>query len=67
MRLLLAASAIFLLVGCEVYAVPEPIACPGDRQGTFDFAAVQQTPSPTDCRRAARAPRPVSSKMRGAK
>jgi hypothetical protein len=47
-RLLLAASAIFLLVGCEVYAVPDPIACPGERQGTFDFAAIQ-TPSPTDC------------------
>jgi len=27
-----------LLCGCEVYAVPSPIACPADRQGTFDFA-----------------------------
>ncbi len=48
MRAPAAAVAALLLAGCEVYAVPSPIPCPGDRQGVFDFAG-EQTPSPDDC------------------
>jgi hypothetical protein len=40
--------AALLLAGCEVYAVPDPITCPGERQGIFDFGGVQ-TPSTGDC------------------
>ena len=44
------AAALFalLLGGCEVYAVPSPITCPGTLQGTFDFVA-NQTSVATDC------------------
>ena len=48
MRLPIAALATLLLAGCEVYAVPDPIECPGTRQGTFDFGGTQVT-SPSDC------------------
>jgi hypothetical protein len=44
----LAAAAAVVLCGCEVYAVPSPLPCPGDRQGVFDFAG-DQILSPTDC------------------
>ncbi len=37
----LAAAAALLLSGCEVYAVPDPIPCPGDQQGVFDFSGSQ--------------------------
>jgi hypothetical protein len=47
-RALAAAAAAVLLCGCEVYAVPSPLPCPGDRQGIFDFAG-DQVLSPTDC------------------
>ena len=45
---LLAAAAVAFLSGCEVYAVPSPLPCPGERQGIFDFAA-SQVVSPGDC------------------
>jgi hypothetical protein len=48
LRALAAAAAAVLLCGCEVYAVPSPLPCPGDRQGVFDFAG-DQILSPTDC------------------
>ena len=44
----LAALAALLVCGCEVYAVPDPVPCPGDRQGTFGIAWIQVV-SPTDC------------------
>jgi hypothetical protein len=47
-RALAAAAAAVVLCGCEVYAVPSPLPCPGDRQGVFDFAG-DQILSPTDC------------------
>ncbi len=47
-RLLLAAAAAGFLSGCEVYAVPSPLPCPGERQGIFDFAA-EQVVNPGDC------------------
>jgi hypothetical protein len=47
-RLLLAAAAAVFLTGCEVYAVPDPLPCPGERQGIFDFAG-DQILSPSDC------------------
>ncbi len=47
-RLLVAAAAAVLLAGCEVYAVPSPVDCPGVPQATFDFVA-NQVVSPTDC------------------
>jgi hypothetical protein len=47
-RLLAACAAAAFLVGCEVYAVPSPLPCPGERQGIFDFAG-DQILSPTDC------------------
>lgn len=37
MRPLVAGAAALLLCGCEVYAVPSPPACPGVRQGLFDW------------------------------
>jgi hypothetical protein len=40
--------AALLLCGCEVYAVPGPEPCPGDRLGTFDFAETQVL-SASDC------------------
>lgn len=48
MRIPAAAAAALLLMGCEVYAVPAPEPCPGDRQGTFDFSGTQVV-NPTDC------------------
>jgi hypothetical protein len=47
-RVLLAGSAAVLLSGCEVYAVPSPLPCPGERQGIFDFVA-NQVVNPDDC------------------
>jgi len=47
-RVLAVAVAALLLCGCEVYAVPSPISCPGNLQGTFDFVA-DQIANPTDC------------------
>jgi hypothetical protein len=47
-RLLAASAAALLLCGCEVYAVPSPLPCPGERQGVFDFAG-DQVLTPTDC------------------
>jgi hypothetical protein len=41
LRLLVAAAAAVLLAGCEVYAVPDPLPCPGDRQGVFEFSGNQ--------------------------
>jgi hypothetical protein len=48
LRLRLAALGALLACGCEVYAVPSPLPCPGDLQGTFDFAAARIV-QPTDC------------------
>jgi hypothetical protein len=48
LRLVAAAVAAVLLAGCEVYAVPSPLDCPGIRKGTFDFAG-DQVPDPGDC------------------
>jgi hypothetical protein len=42
-RLLVAAVAAVFLAGCEVYAVPNPVICPGERKGLFEFTAVQIT------------------------
>ncbi len=36
--------AAFALAGCEVYAVPSPLSCPGDRIGTFNFAGDEILP-----------------------
>jgi hypothetical protein len=47
-RLPAAVVTALLLCGCEVYAVPSPIACPADRQGTFDFVA-SRVYLQTDC------------------
>jgi hypothetical protein len=47
-RVLVAAAAAVLLCGCEVYAVPSPITCPGELQGTFDFVA-DQIADPNAC------------------
>jgi hypothetical protein len=47
-RVLAAAAAAVFLCGCEVYAVPSPLPCPGERQGVFDFAG-DQVLSPGDC------------------
>jgi hypothetical protein len=33
----LGAAAALLLAGCEVYAEPSPIPCPGTREGVFQF------------------------------
>ncbi len=41
----LAAGAALLLAGCEIYAVPAPITCPGQRQGVFNFQAGLITPA----------------------
>jgi hypothetical protein len=38
LRLPVTALCALLLLGCEIYAVPNPIVCPDVRQGTFDFA-----------------------------
>ncbi len=43
-RAALALFAALALAGCEVYAVPSPVTCPGDRIGTFNFAGVQVVP-----------------------
>jgi hypothetical protein len=43
-----AALGALLLFGCEVYAVPSPLTCPGELKGTFDFAA-DQVVKATDC------------------
>ena len=48
MRIPIAAAAAVLLTGCEVYAVPSPLPCPGERQGVFDFSATQVVKA-TDC------------------
>jgi hypothetical protein len=48
LRLLVAAAAALLLSGCEVYAVPSPLPCPGERQGVFNFVATQVL-DPADC------------------
>lgn len=48
LRLSAAAVTSLLLCGCEVYAVPSPVTCPGALQGTFDFVA-SQTVTPADC------------------
>ena len=48
MRIPIAAAAAVLLAGCEVYAVPSPLPCPGERQGVFDFSATQVL-SANDC------------------
>jgi hypothetical protein len=48
LRLPVAAAAALLLCGCEVYAVPNPIPCPGERQGTFDFVG-DQVVTASDC------------------
>jgi hypothetical protein len=47
-RPILAAAAAVFLSGCEVYAVPSPLPCPGERQGLFDFAA-EQVVTANDC------------------
>ncbi len=44
-----AAAAALLLSGCEVYAVPEPIECPGIQQGVFDFSGSQILTPPPSC------------------
>lgn len=36
-----AATAALLLAGCEVYAVPDPLPCPGVQKGVFDFSGTQ--------------------------
>jgi hypothetical protein len=48
LRRLGAALGALLLCGCEVYAVPSPLPCPGELKGTFDFAA-DQVVKATDC------------------
>ena len=48
MRIRLATLGALLLCGCEVYAVPNPIPCPGDAQASLDFAA-DQVVLATDC------------------
>jgi len=40
----LPALAALALAGCEVYAVPSPVDCPGARVGTFDVAGDQVLP-----------------------
>jgi hypothetical protein len=47
-RLLAASAATLFLCGCEVYAVPSPLPCPGERKGVFDFAG-DQVLDPNDC------------------
>jgi hypothetical protein len=47
-RLLAAAAAAVVLCGCEVYAVPSPLPCPGESQGVFAFAG-EQVVRPGDC------------------
>jgi hypothetical protein len=47
-RRLAGAWGALLLCGCEVYAVPSPLTCPGELQGTFNFSA-QQVVKGTDC------------------
>ncbi len=46
-RLAASAAAVFIC-GCEVYAVPSPLPCPGERQGVFDFVG-DQILTPDDC------------------
>lgn len=41
----LAAGAALLLAGCEIYAVPAPIPCPGQRQGVFTFQGALIVPA----------------------
>lgn len=48
MKISLSALGALLLCGCEVYAVPNPIPCPGNAQATLDFAA-ERVVQPTDC------------------
>jgi hypothetical protein len=48
-RPLLAAAAAVLLCGCEVYAVPSPPACPGVRQGMFDWGGTLIVDPPSTC------------------
>ena len=48
MRIAIAAAAAVFLTGCETYAVPGPLPCPGERQGVFDFSATQ-VPNANDC------------------
>jgi hypothetical protein len=48
LRLPVAALCALLLLGCEIYAVPNPIVCPDVQQGTFDFAG-DRIVLPTDC------------------
>ena len=45
----LAAAASLLLAGCEIYAEPAPIPCPGTRQGVFQFAGAVNVPVPVEC------------------
>ena len=47
-RVLAASAAAVFICGCEVYAVPSPLPCPGERQGVFDFAG-DQVLAPDDC------------------
>lgn len=49
MRLLVAAASALLLCGCEVYAVPDPPPCPGERQGVFDWGATLVVTPPSNC------------------
>jgi hypothetical protein len=44
-----AAAAALLLSGCEVYAVPDPLPCPGIQQGVFDFSGAQVLDPVNDC------------------
>ncbi len=48
MRVPAAALTALLLFGCEVYTVPNPPPCPGERKGTFDFAG-DQIVTTSDC------------------
>jgi hypothetical protein len=45
LKRLLATAAALLLAGCEIYAVPSPIPCPGERQGVLTFQGVLITPA----------------------
>ena len=48
LRLPVATVGALLLLGCEIYAVPDPIVCPDVQQGTFDFAG-NRVVLATDC------------------
>ncbi len=60
MRRLFPILCVLALAGCEIYAVPSALVCPGTKQATFNFVGVLAPSTTTACSFASQASNPLS-------